>query len=274
MKKLASLVLLAIASGGALAQDSIDTEEPADVRRYTVEMIIFSYAENVSVGSEVFPADEPAAELELPVEPILDPTTVLQSIPESVEVREEQLENELVEEELGKYELLMLAEEDFTLLDTVDRLERLDAYNVLLHFGWTQATYPEEETEARPLSSFVTPPKGLEGDLLLYLSRYLHLAINLQLDEAPLDEAEEAYSRSGGDDQFAYGDDEPVPSPVRYRIEEDRIFRNGELRYYDHPKFGVLAKITRVEEEEPPEDELFDNMEMLGDGELLGDDPE
>ena len=29
--------------------------------------------------------------------------------------------------------------------------------------------------------------------------------------------------------------------------------KNGELRYFDHPKFGVLAKITRVEEPEAGE---------------------
>ena len=38
--------------------------------------------------------------------------------------------------------------------------------------------------------------------------------------------------------------------PVRYRIQENRILKNGELRYFDHPKFGVLAKVTRVEDEE------------------------
>jgi hypothetical protein len=36
--------------------------------------------------------------------------------------------------------------------------------------------------------------------------------------------------------------------PVRFRIQENRILKNGELRYFDHPKFGVLAKVTRVEE--------------------------
>ncbi len=274
MKILASLILLAIASGGARAQDSIDTEEQADIRRYTVELIVFSYAENVSVGSEIFPADEPVAELELSDEALLDPDTILQSLPEVVELQEEEIaEPEEFDEEVRKYELVMLADEDFTLLDTVDRLERLDAYDVLLHFGWTQPTYPEEETEARPLSSFVTPPDGLVGDLQLYLSRYLHLAINLQLD-APLgDETRDPYARNDRNYQFAYNNHEIVPSPVRYRINEDRIFRNGELRYYDHPKFGVLAKITRVEEA-LSEDDIFDDIEMLGDGELLGDGPE
>jgi hypothetical protein len=50
-----------------------------------------------------------------------------------------------------------------------------------------------------------------------------------------------------------------LPAPVRYRIFEDRIFKSGDLRYFDHPKFGVLAKITRVEEpgDEEPEAALL-----------------
>ncbi len=55
---------------------------------------------------------------------------------------------------------------------------------------------------------------------------------------------------------FDYGYERET-APVRYRISEDRIFRNGELRYYDHPRFGVLARITRFEEQEPEMDELF-----------------
>jgi hypothetical protein len=62
--------------------------------------------------------------------------------------------------------------------------------------------------------------------------------------------------------------EDSIDYPVRYRIDEDRIFRNGELRYFDHPKFGVLAKITRAEDVE------LQDGEMLGDMELLGDTPE
>jgi len=135
-------------------------------------------------------------------------------------------------------------------------------------FGWTQATYPDEAVEARPLSSFATPPDGLSGELTLYLSRYLHLAVKLQLDASVADESENVADRFSFDDHFDgyrdFGLDETGHYPVRYRIEEDRIFRNGELRYFDHPKFGVLARVTRVEEEKPEESELPVEMEMLG----------
>ena len=46
---------------------------------------------------------------------------------------------------------------------------------------------------------------------------------------------------------------------VHFRIREDRIFRNGELRYFDHPKFGLLARVVRIEddEESPEQGELL-----------------
>jgi hypothetical protein len=108
-------------------------------------------------------------------------------------------------------------------------------------------------------------PEGLDGSLKLYLSRYLHLVVNLQLD-AP-DSVN--LSAAGNDQISSYGDyrtlneygDIGRPGPVRYHINENRILRSGELRYFDHPKFGVLAKVTRVEEAEesldPEETELL-----------------
>jgi len=281
MKKRVSLLVLSLMATGALAQDVLEEEEIPEVRRYTVEMIIFSYEQNVSAGSEIFVPDAPP-----PVE-VLDFDVLMNSglsseLPEVMD--EPELEPEIIEElteeeaseEEDKYELLMLPEEDFTLLDIIDRLDNLDAYTPLLHFGWTQAMYPEVEAEARPLSSFITPPEGLEGDLSLYLSRYLHLAVKLQLDapvadlpQDPYDAYEDTreYSRDYRVDD-AYNDEYVESYPVRYRIDEDRIFRNGDLRYFDHPKFGVLAKITRVEEEDPSEEELLDETELLGyDGE-------
>jgi len=257
-------LLVLLLTAGAIAQDAPLVEEPVEVRRYTTEVIIFSYTQSVSAGTEIFVPDEPP-----PVDPLLenailddDPVNSVPkpSVPEVVD---------LLDEDPVEDELVMLAEEDFALLDVIEHLDRLDAYTPLMHFGWTQATYPEEETEAHPLSTFMDPPIGLEGELTLYLSRYLHLAISMQLD-APLDSnAEIRESTRRFDQRFDSFTDEPVVSyPVRYRIEEDRIFRNGDLRYYDHPKFGVLAKITRVEEEEPTDDEFAGEAELLGfDGE-------
>jgi hypothetical protein len=252
MKKRVLWLALPMLASHAFAQDTLEEQEvQPDVRRYTVEMIIFAYAQNVSAGSELFVPDPP------PVDDALLDNGFSEETPD--------------EEQEIAYELVMLDEEDFVLLEPFEHLRRLDAYEPLMHFGWTQPTYPDQEVDARPLSFFMTPPDGLEGELKMYLSRYLHLDVKLQLDASRDDVSEDQTTDLlAGDrfnDSFYYDiEDKPADLPVFYRISEDRIFRNGELRYFDHPKFGVLAKITRVEEEDPVEDELIEDGELLGYG--------
>lgn len=242
MKKTLTLLLLCCALSAA-AQDELATEEELEIRRYSVEVIIFSNADDFASGTEIFVPDE------LPAEGL--PGEFLELTPLPRRTRD--------------YELVMLSEDEFTLGEAYGRLQRLQAYDTLMHFGWTQPTYPDEEPQTRPLSSFAKPPRGLQGDLTLYLSRYLHLAVNLQLDGEPAKTAPEVVELTDyRDDFYRRNDTGTATGPTRYRIEEDRIFRNGELRYFDHPKFGALVKIARVEEEpELDEDELF-NTELLG----------
>jgi len=284
--------MLPLLAAGALAQDAALEEELPEIRRYAVEMIIFAYEQDVSTGSEVFMPDiPPPPEFGEPGERgqiVLDDGTVISvdAIDDGPELTEVELilheRREPLVEIDERHAFIMLSEEELELQDVIEDLDDLDAYSALMHFGWTQPTYPEEETEIRPLSSFATPPDGLEGDISLYLSRYLHLSVNMQLDASALGkenntqmprEAENAedtpdrYSFGDGINEIrsdGIGDDRVVNYPVYYRIDENRIFRNGELRYFDHPKFGILAKITRVEEQEPNEFEE----ELLGfDGE-------
>jgi len=243
MRKLTvSLLSLAIALP-VMAQEflgDIEPDEP-EVRRYTVEVIVFRYTQDVSTGSEIFPRDEPEPEPELL--PIDEDISFVEEPPQDPEEESEPLPDT---------ELVMLDQADLQLVEIMERMERLDVYEPLLHFGWTQATWPEEETEAIPLYRLAQPPAELDGHLTLYLSRYLHLVVDLQLEAAETRVLDV-------DEQEFLGDTETVggllaevnsPLPVNYRIEENRILKNGELRYYDHPKFGVLAKVTRVEEEE------------------------
>ena len=278
MKKRTSLLVLSLLTSAAFGQDPLSQEEQASVRRYTAEIIIFSYAQDAPEGTEIFIPDLPPLK-DLLGEQMLTDDDSLQCIPEIVEgyklgeyeLGEYELgEYELGEHELGEHELegepfglVMLAEENFQLKDEFERLDNLEEYTPLLHFGWTQTTYPDDEQEVRPLSSFVTLPNGLEGDLTLYLSRYLHLAVNLQLDDAPVKELPCGYDNDKPEESA------PRTYPVRYRIEEDRIFRIGELHYFDHPKFGVLAKIIRAEEVEPPEDEIIEELTLQAPGKII-----
>ncbi|MDJ0749296.1 MAG: CsiV family protein [Woeseiaceae bacterium] len=253
---LLSLLLLAPALAQQPEADEVDTEEQ-EIRRYTVEVIVFRYTQEVSTGSEVFLPDEPEPEpaLEAPVE-------FVQALPpETVEIDEP--------EPLPDTEFVLMAEADYELINIFDRMENLDVYEPVMHFGWTQATWPEEQTEAVPLARFAEPPEDLDGTLMLYQSRFLHLVVDLAIrapDAGVSAVGNERTQRQGsvrtvGDLLDFVDDEDRRPLPTYFRIQEDRIVKRGELRYYDHPKFGVIARVTRVEE---------DVEDASGDGELLG----
>ncbi len=213
-------LLLSLMAANAQGQQDDAEQEP---RRYTVEMIVFTYAEDIGSGGEVFVTN-----------PSPDDTQAMPATPVAFR-------------NTGRARLSWT---DFTMSNIKSRLDRLSAYQPVMHFGWTQSTYPAEQTRDIKLASLAARAGGIDGTVKLYLSRFLHLVVDLQMDADAEPMAEPI------DDAFA------PAAPLRYRIEEDRIFRSGELRYFDHPKFGVLAKVTRVEEVDDP---VPDTEELLGD---------
>jgi len=239
--RFSGLVILATLLPAALfAQDELIDEEVVPIKRYTVEIVVFSYLEDVSVGTEVFP-------------------------PELIEPPSEEMEEIVVKERQRRHpdaiglEPILLTEEEFTMHKVIEQFELLDAYETVLHVGWIQAGFPQDDTEPMELSAFGIPPEGLAGSFTLYLGRYLHLVVDLAMD-APAAEEELVVA---SEPAFYFGDSrlqleaeiEPEEGPVRYRIQENRIIKNAEVRYFDHPKFGVVATVTRVEEPEVEEEE-------------------
>jgi hypothetical protein len=284
MQRLSLLLVLSALSAASAAQvplldSELLEEEVPEIRRYTVEIIIFSYAENVSVGSEVFLPD---------VIEIIEPDPLLAIDPDGERDNEEEAvptftdltpidddDGEEQEEEETLFEMVLLTEEELTMTNKLDHLDELDAYEPLLHVGWTQTALSEEETPVLDIREFGEPPEGLTGGLTLYLSRYLHLVVDLELDAPLFDETIDPADPGMDDSVVHYGDErgqygyeyerdsfvqEPLYAPLRYQINENRLFKNGETRYFDHPKFGVIAKVLRfekVEEEFLPDDTEF-----------------
>ena len=259
-----------LAAALANAQE-IGSDELPKSRSYTVEVIIFEYAEQVSVGTEVFEPDPlPGQDAGPPPEFVFEDT---RTEPETV--APSAAAGSLPDDRPSEGpDFVLHAEDEFTLTDVMRRLKLLDVYEPIMHFAWTQVTYPDEETLPIDLSALAEPPERLQGSFRLYLSRYLHLVVDLTIEEeldanrdpVAIDEPDIVYS----DGRVGAGYREAAAPAVQYQIQEDRIFKNGELRYFDHPRFGVLATITRVEEGEEEEEPM--EPEMLGDdpAELIG----
>lgn len=270
--------MLALQPIGVFAQqaapftaDSAEVQE--EVRRYAVEMIVFEYSDGASGTKESFLPDVPevapvadpfadgrarpfgqddgSAEDEngLPVEVEMDELAVATPMA----ARQEELTEILTYERI---QLEVLPPDAYQLDAVYERLERLDAYRPLMRAAWIQPTLPEDATRPIKLRILGNPPLRLDGTVTLYLNRFLHLVMDLSLEEKAPYRGGTEFRRGAafGSDEirapFSFGSRSTITPSIYYRIQEDRIVRNGELRYYDHPKFGVIAKITRVEENE------------------------
>jgi len=222
---------LLLASTLALAQQSVDTATPPETgRRYAVEMIIFSYAQLDSVGTEVFVPERAAGEADVPEFTDLEPVPAA-PVPDATA------------DESVALHFRLLADDEFTMQETWGRLSRLQAYDPLMHFGWIQETLPDVEPPALALDRFAAPPAGLEGTVSLEMSRYLHLGVDLSLAATPASSTPASTFYAANDTPSAY-------APLRYTLREKRIMKNGEIRYYDHPQFGVIARVWRIDDAE------------------------
>jgi len=145
------------------------------------------------------------------------------------------------------FRFMPLAEEELELGDLYRRLRNADGYEPLVHVAWQQPGYEPEDARPLDLARLAELPARLRGEARLYRSRFLHLALDLELMSAPrqgLVAPVTAVPSSGEGERLA------ALEPDVYRLIERRKLRSGELHYYDHPRYGVLAKVTPVEVDE------------------------
>jgi hypothetical protein len=139
-----------------------------------------------------------------------------------------------------------LAPRLYTMDSIRSTLAALPGYAVLFHRAWRQLPYDRENAVDYPVHTFSDNGRdSIEGTVTLIRERYLHLDMDLLLMSA------------GSSAPVQYSDG-PGSVPA-YRLSEKRRIRSGELHYFDHPRFGVIARVTPYASPEqpvaPPEDE-------------------
>lgn len=108
------------------------------------------------------------------------------------------------------------------LATTLESLEQDRRYRVLAYAGWTQVPTARKETKPIRISGSEARPGELDGAVTFHVSRFLHLDVDVRL-------------RAAG---------AAAESPVVYRIKESRRVKSQETQYFDHPRFGLLVRIT------------------------------
>lgn len=149
-------------------------------------------------------------------------------------------------------------------LDGVEKVFRLSSsYNPLLHYSWQQpATERRDarfvkiqklvedttglvsdtvETDAEPefIEALIEPDRIVDGAIRIRSGFYLHVDVDLNYFTALPQENRLM--------QTAMTDEQPDPfatSPVQ--LKETRKIKLNEIHYFDHPMFGLIIQVSRL----------------------------
>ncbi|MFW2404262.1 MAG: CsiV family protein [Gammaproteobacteria bacterium] len=134
------------------------------------------------------------------------------------------------------------------------RLNQLDAYAPVLHRAWIQAARPADEALPVYVRSNEFGEFSITGTVKLYKERFVHL----QLDLLMASTAEQIIAPEA-ESWPTFGDvvptSEPVQAPLQaeapsHELVESRRIRGEVTQYFDHPQFGVIARVSQIENDE------------------------
>ena len=121
---------------------------------------------------------------------------------------------------------------EMSMSDYAQRLIRNGGFEILQHMAWQQ----QVPVRGDPQPIYLNLKDGaLQGQIDITLGRYLHTAATLWLraDERVTSPQKEA-------------DSQPLV-PLYAQMQQSRRMRSGELHYFDHPLFGMIVRIEKVE---------------------------
>lgn len=109
-------------------------------------------------------------------------------------------------------------------------LRQSGSYSVLFHQAWRQPAYDEANAVDLPVHAVTASGNNtIEGSVRLIRERFLHLDADLLM-------------LSGGN-QNPVMDVNRAAAPV-YSLREKRRIKSNENHYFDHPHFGMIARVT------------------------------
>lgn len=147
-------------------------------------------------------------------------------------------------------------QESFTLNGVYNRIRRLEAYEPLAHLGWVQLAKNTEEAIPYQIANQSDAQVGITGTVTLYKERYLHLALDLALESELSDDASAPAAEIPPERVFGLGtsvNEAPQRTSATHRLQQSRRVRVSNTHYFDHPLFGVIAKINLIETESGPD---------------------
>lgn len=237
-------------------------------RRYSIEMIVFSYEKKDTEQSEQWPKD---IQVELPDQ-------YLRLYPSSAANQKSRYADQMTLEQLSDLQQglwpdrILYRASQLNLSAQKRRLTQRDEFKVLYHQAWHMPL--NDKTKSLPIriqgGERFDGLYELEGSVQFSVARYLHIDTQLYLSEferaqprdqdaAPTNQNTTAISTSDSD--IVPSSPPPALSTTQYKVKQvvplkqTRKMRSGELHYIDNPRYGILVQITPYK----PNEKLTDN---------------
>jgi len=137
-------------------------------------------------------------------------------------------------------------------LGGVNKVLKLSSgYRPVYHVAWQQP----ELTKSRAKKVHIKNPEAkINGTINLRGGHLLHLDLDISyfidlFTESVTSFSEENISVAGEDAEEIEADEEIIMSGTYAQMKETRRIKLNELHYFDHPLFGVIMRVTRLEVE-------------------------
>ncbi|WP_321323449.1 CsiV family protein [Thiomicrorhabdus sp.] len=114
-------------------------------------------------------------------------------------------------------------------------------YSVLFHQAWSQVTYANKNAPTVLIESDKSGT-NMVGTVRLYKTRYAHVDIDLEFDRRIPSKILDSFLQN----EKLLSTENP-PTRWHFHLKESRKIKSGELHYIDHPLFGVLVKIHKID---------------------------
>ena len=141
---------------------------------------------------------------------------------------------------------------EFSLSAEVSKIARSRNFRVISTKSWFQNIKNKDAAELVFIDSDFFKGTRIFGFFQLYKDRFLHFNSNLYLSELDLLSDQEEKLINGKnvfDEQKELNIFEEKNQKVLFEVKHSKKFRSGELHYVDHPKFGMLVKLTKAQKE-------------------------
>jgi hypothetical protein len=112
--------------------------------------------------------------------------------------------------------------EDMNLHGSYVQLSRARSYQALMHVAWVQ---PVKENRLSTAVQISNEDGTINGFFRLQRGHLVHMIADIEYSPASYD---------------------ADADPVIFRLNEKRRFKLNEIHYLDHPKFGIIARISPV----------------------------